>query len=561
MTLRRLTEENVVDALRRNGYDVKRQGSEWHSGCPYCGEGKDRLRVHTLNGTLITQCRQCGADGPALWKILGLLKRGEHAETRPIVPIAQQMQPAPTAESHPAGPRLMPLCPGDEELERMERERRERAARDIHAPAEIQALYVLEALLPDGVPEDLKYALAPSMWSSGVPVSCAGLTRMLTDIVESDFWDGLPPHAKQATVNIFTTRGLDKSLSYIIAGRWDARAGGWKEGSAAPAAENDDPVKSGEDWIEETLGPPVVEMTPDAPGLAYAGLMTILHADRGTGKTLFVVWLVTCALRTGLRALLLADDDPFTWARRLKAWSAPLEALSVMRMGDAAKSGALERAAEERDTDLLVVDSWRRWATSCGATGKGAMNDESIVGPIADRLVDVAKSGPAVVLLANEAKGSDGVTMRGSSAPEDAVTGAVRSAERRGEVTIIRTAGKVRDGVPAGPWSMRLTDDGFVAAGVKPEEPFTMRGEPSKHDRLCGLAHEVLFQHPDGLSMSAAEKAIRAAGGGGRNNAIREAVKAVGTCGSAGRWILAPAAERIPMGEAGRGSPRCLAPS
>lgn len=93
MTLRQITESDVIDALRRAGYDVKREGSEWHSGCPCCGEGKDRLRVSTRDGTLITHCRNCGADGPSIWTRLGLLDRaGRVKEPKPLRPVEQTFQ-------------------------------------------------------------------------------------------------------------------------------------------------------------------------------------------------------------------------------------------------------------------------------------------------------------------------------------------------------------------------------------------------------------------------------------------------------------------------------------
>ena len=76
----RITEQDVLEALIRAGYPTKRKGGENHGGCPLCGKGDDRLRVHILNGILITRCRICGADGPTIWKHLGLLGTGAGAE-------------------------------------------------------------------------------------------------------------------------------------------------------------------------------------------------------------------------------------------------------------------------------------------------------------------------------------------------------------------------------------------------------------------------------------------------------------------------------------------------
>lgn len=223
-------------------------------------------------------------------------------------------------------------------------------------------------------------------------------------------------------------------------------------------------VMDGAEWVRQQLRPPVEELVPDAPGLAYRGRMSIFHADRGTGKTLYAVWMVVQALRAGMTVMVAADDDRETWATLLRQFDAPLDKFLPIEMAAAAPPGRLESAVETYRPALLVVDSWRRWAGASGATRKpGGLNDEAIAGAIADRLVNVATSGPAAVLLANQAKGEDGVTMRGSAAPEDAVTGAIRTARRvpGSNTTVIKTAGKTRHGVPDGVWAFTFGPEGF----------------------------------------------------------------------------------------------------
>ena len=100
---RRISESDVIAALQRAGCGQgKRQGAEIHFGCPMpgCDADEDGCRVHVLDGTLITQCRKCGAGGPAIWKILGLLGNG--AGPQPAVPVADSFQP-PSAD-RPSGP-------------------------------------------------------------------------------------------------------------------------------------------------------------------------------------------------------------------------------------------------------------------------------------------------------------------------------------------------------------------------------------------------------------------------------------------------------------------------
>ena len=54
----RKTVDDFVNALRGRGLRPKWSGSQWESPCPSC-KGKDRFRVHEINGTVIAKCRRC----------------------------------------------------------------------------------------------------------------------------------------------------------------------------------------------------------------------------------------------------------------------------------------------------------------------------------------------------------------------------------------------------------------------------------------------------------------------------------------------------------------------
>ena len=319
----------------------------------------------------------------------------------------------------------------------------------------------------------------------------------------------------------------DEAGAYRGALTNELRAAGWMwrdSGVRAAQAIPDPPgdADGGEDlacdgaaWVEKHLLPPVDELIPDAPGLAYRGLATLAHADRGTGKTLYSVWLATAALRAGLRVLVAVDDDPSTWARRLADWCPPLAKLYPLDMAVLAPVGAFERAVARYEPDVVIVDSWRRWSRANGATKRGDANDESVAGPIADRLVDVATSGPAVVILANEAKSSEGNTSRGSVAPEDGMTGSVRRISRDGDITSIETSGKVRDGVPAGPWRMRLSADGYRRVDWT-DDPGPDDGGGGGGGGREEAADDLLRETP-ATSVRSFRKAMRMAGHGANN--------------------------------------------
>ena len=157
---------------------------------------------------------------------------------------------------------------------------------------------------------------------------------------------------------------------------------------------------------------------------------------------------------------MICCDDPASWASRLESFGA--EHVVIGTMEALAPEGQLERAAH--DCDAVIIDSWRRWLRAADRKQGGrsnSANDESVVGPVIDRLVDLAHSprGPAVTMLANEAKSAEATTARGSFALEDAVD-FVRRISKEGDVTTISTADKVRVGIPTGPWRMRLVEPG-----------------------------------------------------------------------------------------------------
>ena len=294
----------------------------------------------------------------------------------------------------------------------------------------------------------------------------------LRAVQRSDDWQRLDS-AERSVVAEWVRLRLPRSSPWLpavmaILGSSDRR-GRWTD---PPAARVEHDPLSPEEWVEMHHQPDVAELVPTAPGLAYRGRAVVVHSPRGTGKTVYAAWLVCCALQDGLRVVLIPDDDPVTYARRLRTWKAPIGRLCPRRMADVAPAGQLEEVVEMADADLVVIDSWRRWSRACGATGRGALNDESLVGPVADRLVNVAAAGtgPAVVILTNEPKSPDNTTARGSVSLEDSMDGAVKRLTRSGDVTEVRESGKVREGLPRHPVQMRLTDQGFFPVDHRLED-------------------------------------------------------------------------------------------
>ena len=310
---------------------------------------------------------------------------------------------------------------------------------------------------------------------------------------------------------------------------------------ADPAAVNGagdrPPTLTGAEFLDRALQPDDVELVPDAPGLAYSGRAVLVHADRGEGKTTYAAFVAVRATLAGLRVLLAVDDDPRSWAARLVGFGADPELFRVAEMRDLAAPGALEREAQEHD--LVLGDSWRRWlrASSRDAGRAGAANDESIVGAVADRFVEVAHAGPAVVMLTNQAKAPDARTARGSVALEDSVD-AVREVVKVDDVTTIREAGKTRHGIPVGPWHMRLDGDGFTPAtdgGAGGGGISIVNGAVVNHrqQRMDEAITGYLMTHPEGVSLATVRKAVT-----GTNTTIGARLKALAEPGEDGLWRM-----------------------
>ena len=169
-----------------------------------------------------------------------------------------------------------------------------------------------------------------------------------------------------------------------------------------------------------------------------------------------------------MRVLLFTDDDERTWAARLHEFGADPANLIFPDGGMRACIGngkpGIEAVVKAAKADAVLIDSWRRWAGANGVKGRqGVMNDESLVGPVADAMNDVAHDmGIPVVLLANTSK--EGDTVRGSFSVEDSFD-AIRTIERNGQTVTISTTEKVRHGIPEGPWTLTLGSGGFTHGG------------------------------------------------------------------------------------------------
>ena len=127
------------------------------------------------------------------------------------------------------------------------------------------------------------------------------------------------------------------------------------------------------EWMKTALLPPAVELTPTAPGLLYASTPVLCHADRGVGKSTYAAWAVAEATKAGLSVVLIVDDDPSSWAIRLRDFEAIIENVQIGEMADLAPAGAVEQHCAQ--ADVVILDSWRRWCGANRLTKPGVRGD------------------------------------------------------------------------------------------------------------------------------------------------------------------------------------------
>ena len=101
--------QDVLDAMARAGYPTLQKGQQHVGGCPLCGKGDDRCWHTDDGGTLRSHCRVCDADGPAIWRSIGLMGgNGLGLHIEPVMTEARQEyrwwtpdQPEPVIQVRP----------------------------------------------------------------------------------------------------------------------------------------------------------------------------------------------------------------------------------------------------------------------------------------------------------------------------------------------------------------------------------------------------------------------------------------------------------------------------
>ena len=471
----RFTLPEVLDAMAGAGYPTRQKGEQHVGGCPLCGEGDDRCWHTDEGGTLRSHCRICDADGPTIWKEIGLM--GDAGSmVPPLMPSVEPRQeyrwwtpdqPEPVIQVRPgrhgkydtpAGAKMKRcLFPGPVPAGSAPIIVSEGAKASMHAAGKsglpAVALYSATTMPDDDVLRAAGIAgrelwFWPDVGGEGAmnrlaahvaPLGCV-VKHIHPDVIglrthgdDAEQWQPGPDPARRARGGAPGGRGRTRGGDHAPGGGMDRR----REKTCRRRAD------TGGAWA---LVPRADRLAARAPWVA---------------KTTYAAWVASCASREGLRVALLVDDDARSWAERLMEFDADLDRITVGTMADVARAGLVSTV---EGADILILDSWRRWAATCGARGKGAMNDESQIGSVADEAVDVAhKGGAGVLLIANQGKDPD-LGARGSVALEDAVD-VVRTITRSGSTVTISTAGKVRHGIPEGPWRLTLGAGGFTHGG------------------------------------------------------------------------------------------------
>jgi hypothetical protein len=144
--------------------------------------------------------------------------------------------------------------------------------------------------------------------------------------------------------------------------------------------------------------------------------ITIIASPRGLGKTHLAYWWAIALARRGFRGLIIDRDNPKSEIRRrLKAWGAAglADKLKIIARDEAPPltDKAAWAAFPYRDYDFVILDS------ISAATEGVEEKDGGKAGAGLAPLVDAARHGPSVLLLANTTK--DGLKIRGSGTLSD----------------------------------------------------------------------------------------------------------------------------------------------
>ena len=481
----------LPDVLRAHPGPLKVDSSgEHHGACPMpdCDADTDGWWAAERAGRLIIQCRKCNATFADQLSALGLRTNGAGLQLHIPPVFGSRREGAPAASgtrcwscTGPDGGRVHVRTDGPDG----KRIRWDGAA----GPGPKRMLYVVP--LPPGAPPGLPLVVtegepdadaAAALYGDGVQV--VGTVCGAGVQPDRDVWESLGVSGRRvllwpdndvagaehmqrigaAVLELGAAAVLTVDpLRLGLTGKGDGAAD-WQPPAGADVrailheCSNDaraSALMPAAEWIRIHNAPPDAELAPDAPGLLYRGRAVLLHQKRGGGKSTYAAFVAAVASRGGLRVALMVDDDTRTWALRLTGFRANLDNVKIGGMVDVLTAGLVATLGA---ADVVIVDSWRRWARAAGVRGAGATNDESAVGPVIDDLVDLSHAhGVAVLMLANQPKYTD--TARGSFSLEDSPD-AVRTIERAGNVATIRTPEKSRVGMPKGPWSMRLADDG-----------------------------------------------------------------------------------------------------
>ena len=249
-----------------------------------------------------------------------------------------------------------------------------------------------------------------------------------------------------------------------------------------------------------------------ARGVAYEGRAVLVHSARGCGKTTLLSWLSSRATTSGKRVLVVGDDDPASWAIRMRAFNADHSSWSYANAARLARDGALERAVA--DFSWIIVDNWRTWGVAAGVADRGGFGNTEAVAVAVGRLVAVVRdSKRALTIIGNEGYANT-TRSRDSSVVEDAVD-ATRQlrVDPAARVTTLTPAKKTRVGIDELTYRWRLAEDGasMQEQGVDRGGPVVLDdvGAPVQLDPVREFAKGWLSDNPGG-SWKAFRGAFRA---------------------------------------------------
>ena len=219
-----------------------------------------------------------------------------------------------------------------------------------------------------------------------------------------------------------------------------------------------------------------------ARGLAFAGKIGFVHGPKASGKTTILAAAAAAVTKgapfagaptRGGFVLVVKDDDPGTWAIRMRQFGADAKRWGSVSALQASRPGQLARIIAKYEPAWIVVDNLSKWCRALDVDVDSSSGAERAADTLTQAVRESAVQ-PAMTIAHNEARSKETGTgyanrMRNSTVFEDAADWIVGCQFDGYRTTTVKSGEKSRVGIPTETMSVQLEDDGSTVPGAPPD--------------------------------------------------------------------------------------------